>query len=548
LTESTRRLGRARRALRVLGIVVGVVIALIGLEQLAFYNRILPGVHVDGLSVDRKTEKAARAAIERWAAQLERDPITATFAEQSRAIDPADIDLQVDVEATSHMASDAGRHDLNAWEIVRSPFERLVEGEDVPMRVRWNHDVVVTTLQQWEHENVTGLTAGDVTFEGTNVVPVAPTTGTTVDAAAAIAPLEAELASGRRAAVTLPTKPVPPVLTHADVQRVADQATAVLSAPYEIVQGAVTVTLSAEQVAAALMTTRQPDGRGLALAVDQARLATAVGAAAKPFTVPAVDARFTVQGDGSVAIVPAQNGLTLDFAALGPAIVAGQRRIEAPLAPLPPTRTTEWAQALGIKEQVSSFTTQHPCCASRVTNIHRAADLIQDWVLEPGQTFSLNDAIGPRTIERGFVDAPVFYRVFTTDVGGGVSQLSTTVYNAAWFGGFKIVEHQPHSIWITRYPAGREATLNYGTIDNKFTNNSQHGVLIHLSYTGTSITVSIYGDKEGKDVREENRQVTSGRQAAGEPFVVEYDRVIDQPGVPQVREHYRWRYQQAPPD
>ena len=102
--------------------------------------------------------------------------------------------------------------------------------------------------------------------------------------------------------------------------------------------------------------------------------------------------------------------------------------------------------------------------------------------------------------------------MFTTDVGGGVSQLSTTVYNAAWFGGFEIVEHQPHSIWITRYPAGREATLNYGTIDNKFRNNSQHAILIHTSYTGTSITVSIYGDKEGKVVREENREVTSGRK------------------------------------
>ena len=95
-SEPAPRLRRVRRPLRVLGIVVGVVIALIGLEQLAFYNRILPGVHVDGLSVDRKTEKAARASIERRAAQLERDPITATFADQSRAINPADIDLKVD--------------------------------------------------------------------------------------------------------------------------------------------------------------------------------------------------------------------------------------------------------------------------------------------------------------------------------------------------------------------------------------------------------------------------------------------------------------------
>ena len=97
---------------------------------------------------------------------------------------------------------------------------------------------------------------------------------------------------------------------------------------------------------------------------------------------------------------------------------------------------------------------------------------MQDTVLEPGQTFSLNDEVGPRTVERGFVEAPVYYQGFTTDVGGGVSQLSTTVFNAAWWGGFEIVEHQPHSIWITRYPAGREATLNYGSIDNKFRNNS----------------------------------------------------------------------------
>jgi vancomycin resistance protein YoaR len=213
-----------------------------------------------------------------------------------------------------------------------------------------------------------------------------------------------------------------------------------------------------------------------------------------------------------------------------------------------PRRDTAWAQGLGIKEQVSTFTTEHPCCASRVINIHHAADLIQDTVVEPGQVFSLNDAIGPRTAARGFVEAPVFYQMFTTDIGGGVSQVSTTVYNAAWWAGLEIIEHKPHSIWISRYPAGREATLNWGTVDNKFRNNTQHGVLIHTSYTDTSITVSIYGDKEGKVVREENRQVTSGVQAPGAPFTVVYQRVIDQPGVPQVREQYRWRYEQAPPE
>jgi vancomycin resistance protein YoaR len=543
----TRRARRFRRTVQIAGIVVGVVVALLALEQLVFYNRILPGVHVDGADVDMQTEGSARAKIDARAARLESEPIVANFENQVLTIDPAAIDLRVDRDATTQAARDTGRDDLNALEILRSPFERLTVGEDVPMRITWDRDKVRAVLEQWEGDQVTRFTPGDVTFSGTTVTPVIPAEGVTVDADAALAPVEDALASGTRAPVELPTKPVEPVLTEADVQRVAEQARAILSAPYEIVQGTTVVAIPPEQVAPALVTMRAPDGTNLALAVDPAKLAAAVGDAAAPFAVAPVDARFQVVG-GAPVVVPSQDGRALDFAALGTPILAGQRRIEAPLAPVVPARNTAWAEGLGIKELVSTFTTEHACCASRVTNIHRAADLMQDYILEPGQTFSLNDVVGPRTVERGFVEAPVFYRMFTTDVGGGVSQLSTTVFNAAWWGGFEIVEHQPHSIWITRYPAGREATLNYGTIDNKFKNNSQHAILIHTSYTGTSITVSIYGDKEGKVVREENREVTSGRQAAGAPFVVEFDRVIEQPGQPQVREHYRWRYQQAPPD
>src|SRR5262249_60075903 len=121
-------------------------------------------------------------------------------------------------------------------------------------------------------------------------------------------------------------------------------------------------------------------------------------------------------------------------------------------------------------------------------------------VVAPGAVFSLNDALGPRTPERGFVRAPVFYGEFTEDYGGGVSQLATTVFNAVFFGGYVDVAHQPHSIYISRYPMGRESTINWGTIDVKFRDDSHAGVLIRASYTSSSITVSFYGDKEGKVV------------------------------------------------
>ena len=106
-------------------------------------------------------------------------------------------------------------------------------------------------------------------------------------------------------------------------------------------------------------------------------------------------------------------------------------------------------------------------------NIHRGADLLNNTIVEPGATFSLNDTLGPRTAERGFVVAPVFYGEFTEDVGGGVSQLATTVFNAVFFGGYEDVYHKPHTIYISRYPMGREATVNYPSVDLKFRNNTK---------------------------------------------------------------------------
>ena len=182
-------------------------------------------------------------------------------------------------------------------------------------------------------------------------------------------------------------------------------------------------------------------------------------------------------------------------------------RSTAPVTESRPAHDTAWAQSLGIKEQVSTFTTRHNSGEDRVKNIHRGADLLNNTVVEPGATFSLNDTIGPRTAERGFVVAPVFYGEFTEDVGGGVSQLATTTFNAVFFGGYEDVYHKPHTIYISRYPMGREATVNYPTVDLKFRNNSNAGVLIRTSYSSTSITVTFYGDKEGKTVTEDGRKV-----------------------------------------
>jgi vancomycin resistance protein YoaR len=215
-----------------------------------------------------------------------------------------------------------------------------------------------------------------------------------------------------------------------------------------------------------------------------------------------------------------------------------------------------------------------------VHNIHLAADVLNNTVVEPGQLFSLNDTLGPRTPEKGYVKAPILVNDgFGEDYGGGVSQLTTTVFNAVFFGGYRDVEHSPHRFYISRYPMGREATINYPSIDLKFRNDTTHGVLIRTGYSSTSITVTFYGDNDGRTVREENREVTHtepitdqlvtcpvekptddpGNDCAeltalqrktvqtGETgYDVAFDRVIDQAGEPERRQRYHVHYPMLP--
>lgn len=149
---------------------------------------------------------------------------------------------------------------------------------------------------------------------------------------------------------------------------------------------------------------------------------------------------------------------------------------------------------LGISELIGEFTTEHPANQDRVINIQRMADIVRGAVIEPGATFSLNGYVGERTTANGFVAAGVIYDgVFTEDIGGGVSQFATTLFNAAFFGGLDFVEYQPHSIYIDRYPYGREATVSWPSVDLKIRNPTEFPVLIWTEYSPTSITVKLFG-------------------------------------------------------
>jgi vancomycin resistance protein YoaR len=150
---------------------------------------------------------------------------------------------------------------------------------------------------------------------------------------------------------------------------------------------------------------------------------------------------------------------------------------------------------------VSRFTTHYPPGQPRVINIRRAARLLDRTVVPAGGRFSMNQTLGMRTRARGFVAAPMISGgIHINSVGGGVSQVATTLYNAAFFAGLRLIAHTPHSFYISRYPMGREATISWGGPELVFQNDWDSALLMRLRTTPRSITVWFYSQKDGRVV------------------------------------------------
>lgn len=157
-----------------------------------------------------------------------------------------------------------------------------------------------------------------------------------------------------------------------------------------------------------------------------------------------------------------------------------------------------------IKEVVASYTTRFSASQrARSSNIELAASKIDRLVLLPGETFSFNGAVGRRTIAAGFLEAGVYANGrHDTGIGGGICQVSTTLYNAVLLADLKILERQNHSLPVPYVPPGRDATVDYGNIDFRFQNSGPTTIGITAEYGSGKLTFRILGRKTaGKEVR-----------------------------------------------
>lgn len=530
---------------------------LVGIAGLFVVDRLLGGedvpgwVRLPGVEFERRDEASVRLAIDGAAPRLESAPIQASAGEDRVRISAKAIAYDLDEDATFRAVRDAG---------AAGPLSRiraLLGWKPSPVEVAWtaNHDGerLAKEISKLASRLDRKPRDGALSFADGEVVRREPRTGREL--------LQDEARRQVAAALGRPGSVVPlafrerqPAVGDEGLEQAAERARELLQGPISVSVAGEAVQLTPDQLATTLQA--KAAGERLELRIDADELRGVLGPRLERHEVAPVDATFTVRG-GKVRRTPSKAGSQVDMEALADSILAGQRTVEAVLRETQPELTTAKADALGISKPISTFTTNFPAGQPRVRNIVRGTQILQNQLIMPGERFSLNTAIGPRTKARGFVEAPAIFKgEFVKEVGGGVSQIATTFFNAVFFAGRELNEFKAHSYYISRYPLGREATISNPEPDLVFTNDSKYGILVRTATTSTSVTVTFYSTPDGRTVKAEGPQVLA-RRPAGVTYVSDpekvgeghdgYDvvvyRVITRPGQATKRERYFTRYE-----
>ena len=417
-------------------------------------------------------------------------PVTVNTPAGAIRATAAEFGMSVDKDATSRAVKDARDEGPFAW--VRG----LLERRSAPLIVRVDLDITRALLKARDpNERVDpiepAVVGGD---DGIGVKQGKPGRGLSTDEVADALRAGARHAKG---AIEVDVEPIAlrPRFSVADARALAARARRLTAKPLEVRAASAQGEVTAKTLRSWIRSTDD-----MKLTLDEDAVLDDLEDELPDANSPAVDATIRIEG-GVPVVVPGVTGTKCCSDAAPERILAAlQNRPAGPLT-LPvglrqPERTTEEAQSLRITEVVGKFTTNHPRGQPRVTNIHRIADIIDGAILEPGKRFSVNDFVGERTLEKGFVlGGTIIQGKFVDTVGGGVSQFATTLFNAAFFAGLDIPAYQSHSIYLTRYPYGREATLSWPKPDLVISNTTPYGVLIDTSHTSSSITVTLWSTR-----------------------------------------------------
>ena len=567
-------------------------------DSAAASERIARNVTIAGIDVARQTESEAIASVEAYTtvltARVARIEVNGRFYD----LDPSDVGLTFDSSNAVNEALSLRKDGIGEW------LEAFTQDLDVPLTASLDQDMVEAQLVKWEQDAIPNPAfEGSITISNGRVSHEYPRSGEAIDRDEAARLLLGVLESGSNDTIGLPTVQSDPKLTEADIDTGIERAEMIIDRGvvltndeygFEFHVGPTDLGRALEA------TVGYGENASIEFSINPSIIAPLVEAVREGLEIDPVDARWeTVLVDDfedypdqyeikdspqeemeglpendTIALVPGLNGTTADAADISAAVEAaalGNGTGELPIVKdAEPEFTTAMAEAFGDLYELAEFTTWTPG-RNRVHNIQLMADFVDNALVMPGEEFSVNERVGRRTLEKGFkYDCAIVGGLLSCEedlvnVGGGVSQFGTTIFNTIYFSCLETVTHQPHSIYFRKYPEGREATLGYPHPDVVFRNDTDAPVIIRTSYTPRTITVTFFGNNGGATCGTERGDRTGHTSASvvyradedgnvppGEEFVesegsggwsIVNTRIFyDSDGIEFARETFPWRY------
>ena len=541
-----------RRVLVVL-LPVAAIAAVLGLVFAGSPATLASGTSIDGIDVGGLTQPQAIARLSAKEAAVASVPVAFTAAGKQFRYSASELGVQSDwrqAVAAAHRAGDG------FWPVraARRFWTRLF-GHHVAARVTAYRTPLSYAVAQIATTIDTAEIDARLVRHGLAVEVVAGRTGQALDRRAATNTIVRSLGGIRHPArATLAVTTVEPRVRVATLAAAARQARLALSAPVRLQYEGTIWRLPRWRLAQLL---ELPSSGATKLTIAGPAAEEYFGQLAKTVEQKPVDATFRVLAGNRIGIVPSKPGLALDVVRTSQALLAAAvssqqagaaRTVSVANAPstrtatlivrtIQPARTTAIARAMGIVGEVSNYSTTYGGIPERLHNVALVAQLIDGTLIAPGATFSFNKTTGERTAAKGFEVAPVIMNgEVTTGLGGGVCQVSTTTFNAVFDAGLPITERTNHALYISHYPLGRDATVDYPSVDLKFGNDTDHWLLIRTFVSPGALTVSIFGTPQHRRVESEVAPLrvvgSMPVKITKDPSLKKGERVVDHSGSP----------------
>ncbi|EGT5575532.1 hypothetical protein BOR83_07635 [Corynebacterium striatum] len=493
-----------------LGVIVGLLL-IAGIaytwDVIANQGKVPRATSVGGVDISSMERTAAVEKLERELGDVETKPVNVTSGEKSSQLVPAESGLTLNYQKAVDGIPDV------SYNPVTRLFSFVKATQEIPVAVDIDDTALDGALERVKNELSFAPKDGMLELNNGQLKVTKPVLGQTVEpddlkngitenwldpAGVEVEPVEVEPAINDDAIEAMRT---------GDVAKALDNPLTING------ENNVAGTLRKDEIAQ-FVSIEAKDGK-LELKVDTPKAQQLFEERMDGAQVPGQNAKISFSGD-KMNVTPSVDGSIIDWEKtlkdFDKRVKGDERTWDADYKPDPAEYTTEMAEKATFNDTVSEFSTGGFSGASG-ENIRRVAAQVDGAVVNPGETFSLNGYTGPRGTAQGYVESGIIINGHSgTAVGGGISQFATTLYNAAYFAGFEDVAHTPHSYYISRYPAGREATVYEGSIDLQFKNTTNTPVRIETDFGGGKITVRFKGVKTYNV-----ESVNNGRWATTQP-------------------------------